>query len=271
MRRANFSRPSDSTDVAILDAVWSDAQACRKCLHDAALANSLDPDTYLAFPTVGVLPPGARNIAYVVVGSEPSADWVKTRAHALERIGRGLRNLADGPENICLQYALERWLITGDEGYYLTDLAKCTVPVRVAAATRERRYSLCEPFLAREVELTAPRAIVTIGLDAYRYLRDHRRSTWPPIISLLHFAKTAVAYRRQLLSTDWQSSAPSLGELEAFARKRQLPLHAGRATGLRAAHLDLVGAYRTQLDVVRRLLRDEPVSRHEAMVHVAGP
>ena len=48
------------------------------------------------------------------------------------------------------------------------------------------------------------------------------------------------------------------------------PLHAGHAAGLRSGHLDLVGAYRTQLDVVKTILRGGPTARHEAMVHVAG-
>jgi len=103
--------------------------ACRACLRDETLGHTLNPDTYVAFPTVGVLPNGASRVAYIVVGSEPAGDWVKTRRHASERIRRGLRNLADGPENICLQFALERWLLAPGEGYYLTDLAKCTVPV----------------------------------------------------------------------------------------------------------------------------------------------
>ena len=252
-----------------VDKIWDAAAGCRRCLNDA-IAKHLDPQTYLAFPTVGVLPADAQRVAYVVVGSEPSAAWVKSRAHALERIGLGLRNLADGPEHLCLQYALERWLLARGEGYYLTDLAKCTVPVRVAARTRKRRYALCERFFADEVDAFSPRAILTIGLDSYRYLRDRRRSNWPPIISLLHFAQSAIAHRAKLKPVGWDTDAPTLADLEAFGRTRQLRIHAGRPLRLRQSHIDLVGAYRAQLSVIARLLRGESIARHEAMVHVTG-
>ena len=206
---------------------------------------------------------------YVLVGAEP-ATLFKSRRHARERIALGLRNFADGPKNVCLQYAVEHWLLERGEGYYFTDTSKCTVSVKVAGPTRKLRYAMCASFLTRELEILQPRAIVAVGLDAYRYLRDHRTITWPPIVSVLHYSPQAVKYQRALLSGGWEKSVPSFDGLERFARSRRLPLHKDKPTNIRALHLQLVAAYRIQFEVIRRVLAGAPVTRHEAMVHVAG-
>jgi len=253
-----------------LQQLWLDASRCRRCTTDPRLGQVLTSDTYVAFPTVGVLPRTARSVAYIVVAAEPNSAWVRNRKHAEERIRLGLRNLADGPENVSLQYAIEEFLLRPGEGYYLTDMAKCTVPINVAGRTRRTRYELCLTFFRRELDLLKPRAILTVGLDAYRFLKTVRLPEWPPVMSLLHFAGTAARARTALLDPNWRKQAPELATLEAFALSRRLALHAEKPTGIRPHHLKLVAAYHAQLDTIRQILAGEKTSRHQSGVHVAG-
>lgn len=249
-----MTRLSDGTDDS-LARVWDDAWACRRCVQAPSLSSEgLDENTYLAFRTIGMLPPGSTGADYVLVGSEPTPIF-KSRAEAAARMAQGLRNHGDGRRAGCIQYSVERWLLRPGQGYYITDMAKCTVPVETARKTREPRYSLCASYLMREIDIVQPRAIVTIGLDAFRYLRDHRKPGWPAIFSVLHYSKVAQSHTERLLGADWRAEVPTESEFDAFVESRRIQsVRSKPHRPATVAHIKLLNTYRLQFGAIRSII-----------------
>lgn len=257
-----------------VEELWQRVRACTRCLEDRALA--LDRERYVPFPTVGLLPPGASQVRFVFVGWEPFDRWVKkagSRSAANALIDAGRRNFDGGRDESCLQYAIEHWLLRDGEGYYFTDIAKCTISVALAGKTRRQRFDHCAMYLEEEIELLKPAAIIGVGREAYRYLRDHRRARWPAIFRILHYGAQAAGFRKQIAGDGWESQAPFADELDDFIEERRIAR--GRSDPTRTtgrAHRQLVAAYRRQFAAIRRML-DEGVFVKDvgAQVSVAPP
>jgi hypothetical protein len=146
---------------------------------------------FVPLPGPGVLPPGAKRVRYVLVAQEPSARTAfETRRSAKRWIAQGARNFWGQPNDLALQWAVERWLVRGSsDGYVLTDLAKCRVRTDLARGTCDTRYANCAPWLEREIEVTHPAAIIAVGRTVERHLRRVRRREWPPIYGIGHHSR----------------------------------------------------------------------------------
>jgi len=246
-----------------LQALWERIYRCDRCRRDPALGDSeIEWDRYVPLKTIGILPPGRRDVTYLLVAAEPSGDWVKTRRVELARQRRkpGSRNFNGSTEDLVLQFAVEHWLLkTSAEAYYITDLAKCTIPVAKAGPTRRDRYANCASFLEVEVELLRPRAMIAVGRPAFAALLRQRRRGWPPIFEISHYGKAGQGHWARYLSRGWEVKVPTLRVLASWMRERyELSLHGDPLRPPNAMHLRLLGTYRRQLKDIRALLDADP-------------
>lgn len=234
--------------------LWDELEGCRRCLHDRKLTKLLDADTYTTYRVPGILPSGAKRATYVIVAMEPSGGR-SSRRRMRERERAGYRNLYGSPEDLSLCYAIEHWLIRRGEGYYLTDMGKCAMPVKYAARTRERRFDLCFAHFAAEIALLQPCAIIAVGGVTFRALHERRLPGWPPIFSILHFSRQAAGHRRRYLHGRWQKRVPSLNRLKRWVESRRVaPSKRRRSREVVKGHLQLLGVYRAQFKAVREVL-----------------
>lgn len=247
-----------------LERLWERIYQCRQCLRDPGLKESgIEWPRYVPLKTIGILPPGCRSVAYVLVAAEPSGDWVKSRRRTLERqrLTPGLRNFNNSTEDLTLQFAVERWLLgkRRDEGYYITDLAKCTLPVDKAAGTARRRYANCSPFLQAEIEFLRPRAIIAVGRPAFAGVLRQRRKGWPPVFEISHYGKAGQGHWSRYLKRGWEAKVPRLKPLQRWMhQRRSLSLNDKPLALPGAMHLRLLGTYRRQLKDIRALMDADP-------------
>jgi hypothetical protein len=240
-----------------LEQMWDKIFPCIDCRHDSALAGRLAWDQYVPLKTIGILPPGALSATYLVLAAEPAgALGMKDRERAIarQRPPNGVRNFNGTRGDLALQFALERWLLKDkNESYYVTDLAKCTVPTgSVATATGPSRYARCGQWFEQELTILQPRAVIAVGKSALAGARRQRRETWPPIFDISHWGAAGVSHWKKSLSRGWETGLPDLPELGRFARKRwPLSLH---KRDIEAAIGRFPPSYRWLLAVYRREL-----------------
>ena len=259
---------------AAVERLWAEIIApCRRCLEHPTLGSRLSAETYIPFTTVGLLPIGARGATYFLVGAEPSPAF-ETRDEAAERIRDGARNFASGRNESCLQFAMEHWLLAPGEGYYFTDLAKCTMPTDLAKKT-PLRYDLCSDYFARELTGLRPRLIISSGLVAYRNLKRQKKSDWPTIFSVLHYSPAARGWHKQvaaLATAEHRARVPSEAEFVAFIERRRQSYGYTRPSSktIGLEHFRLLTAYSVQFAAICAMLANGRLATDDSlMVHVA--
>ena len=187
-----------------LDTTWKKISGCRRCLDDRTpLEGPLGcgrtrsvgqilrgEPVFVPLPSFDVQPVGSRR-AWLIVGQEPSTR-ARSQREAERAIKEGKRNFGGGDKRwmAALRFALDEWLCEDQEGFVMTDVAKCAMVARtsVVEQTRAERFSNCAPWLEAEMRILRPRGLIALGNAAYTALRTVRRTDWPPIFKLMHHA-----------------------------------------------------------------------------------
>ncbi len=160
-----------------------------------------------------------EQVDYIFVGMEPSFSFADSIEHAEEKIARGFRNFwgferprskfePNRPEDPLrlFMYSIDRFLCQSERTYHLTDLAKGAMPVKVAAADRDRKYKEWYHLLMEEIEIVGkPKApIVAFSKEVERFLqrRDLEGRTGRSLHRVLHYSNSAVAHRRREAERD---------------------------------------------------------------------
>ena len=111
------------------------------CLRDADIAPQLrDLPFFSRYRTMSRRHPTRTS-------SSPGGfgNWLRTEAEGRRKVSEGYVNFATQLNDYILAYAI-RLLLREGEGFYITDLGKCSMPVSEAAGrTREYRLVLCLP------------------------------------------------------------------------------------------------------------------------------
>ena len=127
-------------------------------------------------------------VDFVLIGSEPSTGG-NSKGY------RSPKNFSGSVEDFILHFCIKEYLYQGDETYYLTDLSKGAMPVRVASKPdRTRRYEAWYPILRKELELVRkPRApIIPIGREVWGFLS--KKKTQQITCRVLHYSKNAAPH-----------------------------------------------------------------------------
>lgn len=259
-----------------LQAIWTaiTVPRCQRCLLDPMVGPQLAgvARTYVPYPTIGVLPPGAPTVTHVLVGAEPSVAF-ESAEDAARGVARGERNFAGGTDESCLQYAMENWLLAPGDGYYFTDFAKCTIPTDLAKKT-PARYRLCSDYFIRELAAIRPRLIIAAGGDAYSALKEHRQPEWPTIFSVLHYSPQANRWHQKvakLARPQHLARVPNLADFGAFieGRRRVLGHTSPSRHTPKSPHTTLLTAYSVQFAVISAMLETGRFNTdNPSMVHV---
>lgn len=103
-----------------------------------------------------------------------------------------------------LLFAIEKYLCNEKEqdGYLITNLAKCSIPVRCAKTT-EKRYELCAPWLKEElkaIDAEGVRFFFSIGKKPLERARDllrrHLQNSELQVHYLMHYSNVARRWRK---------------------------------------------------------------------------
>ena len=181
-----FGSTKAAAAVGAYDHLWSGINRCVVCTEDRRIDPGIrerwKAEAFLPYPGVGPEPPGLP-VRYLLVAMEPSArpKRKKTREYMQKKIAEGSRNFKG---DFHIRFAAHSWLVTkGTEGVVMTDLAKCMVRGKDAGPTASHRYTNCEPWFGREIELFRDtlRAIVPVGNAPHKWLRAFAQDSWPTI------------------------------------------------------------------------------------------
>lgn len=213
---------------------------------------------------MAIVPAGADRVRYLFVAMESSLDWaggIAKQARALQR--RGWRCFNNSPEDLTFHFAAQRWLLRRDEGYAITDLGKCALPVAVAKRTYSERYENCLPWLHEELRLLNPSVLVAVGRPAFDHLVALRSEGWPPILGVIHWSVQNTMNVHRLPFARSRLGLPSAQRLanwrlRAYEGRSWHPEgYRGRAQAERVTrfHLQLLAIYRRQFAAVRAYAR----------------
>ncbi len=146
---------------------------------------------------------------------EPSGNWLKTEAEGRRKVGEGYVNFATQLNDYILVYAIQKYLLREGEGFYITDLGKCSMPPGdVCERTRGRRYELCLPWLIREYEAARSKCIISIGKKAAENLRGTGYFRDKRIETIMHYSNAAIPVRAKFVEERGK-------EYELFIRDKQ--------------------------------------------------
>lgn len=183
--------PSPSDPQAQYEQFWQQILPCRQCLNGPdgdVLRQERSERVFFPLPGLGVMP-SPRPVSFLILGSEPSGAWAldpavghatTRQAEAMVRVTDHLqpfRNFNEQRGDWLFQYAVEHWLIdTAVESYVMSDVAKCALDLDVARRTRSR-YGICiKQWLAPELALLRPSALIALGASAKAALDEHSGS-----------------------------------------------------------------------------------------------
>ena len=87
----------------------------------------------------------------------------------------------------------------GERSYYLTDLSKGAMPVRLAKTDRQRRYETWFPLLCEELKLVAQTnaKVIAIGNEVDGFLRKQNLPR-PLAGKIIHYSHTAAAFWQRI-------------------------------------------------------------------------
>jgi DNA polymerase len=108
------------------------------------------------------------------------------------------------------------------EQVYIANVVKCRPPGNRQPAPEE--VTACTPYLVRQIEIIQPRAIVTLGLPATRYMLQSTRSmgqmrgTWYawngiPVMPTYHPAYILRSYNEQTRAAVWSDLRQVMAKL----------------------------------------------------------
>lgn len=118
------------------------------------------------------------------------------------------------------------------EQVYIANLVKCRPPGNRVPAPDE--LASCTPYLVRQIDLIQPRAIVTLGLPATKYILETQRSmgqmrgNWHsyrgiPVMPTYHPAYILRSYNEQTRAAVWSDLKQVMTALGLTAPRREAP------------------------------------------------
>ena len=138
-------------------------------------------------------PPGTVN--FVLIAMEPSGG--KSQEEIANHPGLMPKNFCGSVEDFILHHSIRNYLCRCNESYYLTDLSKGSMPVKMAGIRRLERYQRWYPLLEQEIELVAnPGApIIPIGNYVGWFLKEQGMKNLQDRI--LHYSQSAGHARKK--------------------------------------------------------------------------
>ena len=136
-------------------------------------------------------------VDYVLIAMEPSfgggsGETPHGDAHSS-------KNFSGSLQDFILHFCIKEYLCKGERSYYLTDLSKGAMPVRLAETDRQRRYETWFPLLCEELNLVAQTnaRIVAIGNEVDGFLR---RQNLPRSLAgkIIHYSYRAAGFWRRM-------------------------------------------------------------------------
>ncbi len=72
---------------------------------------------------------------------EPSDNWLRTEAEGRRKVSEGYVNFSTQLNDCMLVHANRKYMLREGEGFYITDLGKCSMPV--GRTFKGKRFLLC--------------------------------------------------------------------------------------------------------------------------------
>lgn len=130
-------------------------------------------------------------VDYVLIAMEPSFGGGSGERSSDDQT----KNFSGSIEDFILHFCVENYLCASNRTYYLTDLSKGAMPVKIADSDRLLRYRQWYPLLERELNLVLkPDGIViAVGNVVDSFLREQEL---PQLAGkILHYSRSAARYR----------------------------------------------------------------------------
>ena len=152
----------------------------------------------------------SRPVDYIFIAMEPAlkttyAGNPPKRKDGEAAVKKGYRSFMPGSLGVCiLHYCAKKYLCTGGQTYYITDMSKGAMPVDKANSDREERWEEWFPLLKKELKLVAKKdaTVFAIGRDVEYFLTkkkvqerfDYR------LKYLLHYGNNAAHARKKCIA-----------------------------------------------------------------------
>lgn len=146
------------------DALYRQVANCDHCCEDAKIRelHSKGEFKYRWEPWRVGAPP----YKLILIAMEPNSGYEPNESYP-----------QPGAFNEPLRFAVNCFLLPARqcEGYLITNLAKCSMPVHEARQTESYRYETCAPFLRSEIEYARPDSwLISIGKTPKDFVDAHR-------------------------------------------------------------------------------------------------
>ncbi len=149
----------------------------------------------------------SRQVDYVLIAMEPALTkkWAgnhPNRKDGEAAVKKGYRSFMPGSLGVCiLHYCAKKYLCTGGQTYYITDMSKGAMPPPKANSDREKRWEEWFRLLKKELELVAKKdaTVFAIGRDVENFLTEkwvQGEFDYKPIY-LLHHSDTNAKARKK--------------------------------------------------------------------------
>jgi hypothetical protein len=127
-----------------------------------------------------------HKVEYVFISMEPSLTklWADPprRSTAESQIEKGFRNfMPDRFEDTIVHYCATKYLCTGGQTYYITDMSKGATSLAIAKQNREERWVEWFPLLMKELDIIAKNdaTIFTLGNGVFDFINLRKATNTP--------------------------------------------------------------------------------------------
>ena len=136
-------------------------------------------------------------VDYVLIAMEPSFGGGSGEQQRGDE--HSPKNFSGSLGDFILHFCIKEYLCEGERSYYLTDLSKGAMPVRLAATDRQRRYQNWFPLLCEELKLVAQTnaKIVAIGNEVDGFLRKQNLPR-PLAGKITHYSQQAAGFWKRI-------------------------------------------------------------------------
>lgn len=134
-------------------------------------------------------------VDFVLIAMEPSGG--KSQEEIAKHRWWMPKNFCGSVEDFLLHHSIRNYLCCGNESYYLTDLSKGSMPVKMAGVRRWERYERWYPLLEQEIELVAKQCapIIPIGNYVWNFLKAQGIKNLQD--QVLHYSQSAGHARKK--------------------------------------------------------------------------
>ena len=130
-------------------------------------------------------------VDYVLIAMEPSFGGGSGESSPDDHPPK---NFSGSMEDFILHFCVQNYLCKNSGTYYLTDLSKGAMPIRIANSERHRRYKMWYPLLEQELNLVLKPdgMVIAIGNVVEGFLKEQGLPQFAG--KVMHYAKTAVSH-----------------------------------------------------------------------------